>query len=143
MTKHRQRNTETAVRKGDAGQTDRDSQPATTEALRAAVQEAKARRLALEATGATHVAVRAAGFEIKIERTPGTVVAPSVAPCATGVEGPESNLRSVDSGIVVTSAPLVGIFQSGAYHLDFPEKYMRSDGMLVISSPPACHEGGA
>jgi acetyl-CoA carboxylase biotin carboxylase subunit len=34
------------------------------------------------------------------------------------------------------------IFRSGDYHLDFLEKYMRPDGVLVISSPPARNEGG-
>ena len=34
------------------------------------------------------------------------------------------------------------VFRSGAYHLDFLEKYMRPDGMLVNPSLSVCNEGG-
>jgi acetyl-CoA carboxylase biotin carboxyl carrier protein len=110
MTKDRQQSTETAVGKDAAGQTDSDFGSATTEALRAAVREAKALLLALEVTGATHIAVRVPGAEIEIERTPGTVISPAVATRGPGVNVPESNSLSAEAGVVVVSAPLVGIF---------------------------------
>jgi acetyl-CoA carboxylase biotin carboxyl carrier protein len=110
MTKDRQQNTRITVSKGVAGQADGDLRPAATEVLLAAVQEAKGLLLALEATGATHVAICVAGIEIEIDRAPGTVLSPAVATPAPGGDVSESNLRSAEVGGVLIAAPLVGIF---------------------------------
>jgi acetyl-CoA carboxylase biotin carboxyl carrier protein len=110
MTKDRQRSTKMAVSERVARQTDGDLGPATTAALHAAVQEAKGLLLALEVTGATHVAICVAGIEIEIDRVPGTALSPAVATPAPGGDVSESNLRSAEAGSVLVGAPLVGIF---------------------------------